>query len=210
MPAQLKALVRSLGDKLLNLVTTFSIVILKYVRYSFAGRAMKPNDKKEIDRLQEEPNKLKSDVSDGISLHVAHAVDEIGTNVEDIRLNVEDIGANLEDMGKFEKARRNLDAMFAKLVLDAQVSFDGSGQPLCQKGTRIDILEEIIRWAYDCSSVNVGWLRGPGGSGKSTVAQTIADHFRLLKQLGAYTFYTRAKSNPGLVIRMLSVLIHSK
>ena len=38
--AQLKALVRSLGanvEKLLNLVTTSSIVILKYVRYSFAG-----------------------------------------------------------------------------------------------------------------------------------------------------------------------------
>ena len=42
--AQLKALVRSLGtnvEKLLNLVTTSSIVILKYVRFSFAG---KPRD----------------------------------------------------------------------------------------------------------------------------------------------------------------------
>ena len=39
--AQLKAIVRSLGDnidKLLNLVTTSCIVILKYVRYSFAGK----------------------------------------------------------------------------------------------------------------------------------------------------------------------------
>ena len=67
---------------------------------------MKPNDKKEIDRLQEELNKLKSDVSDGISLHVARAVDEIGANVEDI-------GANLEDMGKFEEARRNLEDLLA-------------------------------------------------------------------------------------------------
>jgi len=107
--------------------------------------------------------------------------------VEGIRLNVEDIGANLEDMGKFEKARRILEDLFAKLELDAQVSFDGSGRPLCQKGTCIVILEEIIRWAYDCSSVNVGWLRGPAGSGKSTVAQTIADHFRLVKQLGPYS-----------------------
>ena len=42
--AQLKAMVRSLGDnidKLLNLVTTSCIVILKYVRYSFAS---KPRD----------------------------------------------------------------------------------------------------------------------------------------------------------------------
>ena len=81
---------------------------------------MKPNDKKEIDRLQEELNKLKSDVGDRISFHVAHAVDEIrtnlediGANVEDIGVNVEDIGANLEDMGNFEKARRNLEDLFA-------------------------------------------------------------------------------------------------
>ena len=92
----------------------------------------------------------------------------------------------------------------AELGLDAQISFDGSSRPLCQVGTRVDILEEIISWAHDCSSVIVGWLRGPAGSGKSTVAQTIADHFRLLKLLGAYTFYTRAKSNPGLVLRMLA------
>ena len=79
----------------------------------------------------------------------------------------------------------------AELGLDAQISFDGSGRPVCQEGTRIDILEEIISWAHDHSSVNVGWLRGPAGSGKSTIA-------------GAYTFYTRAKSNPGLVLRMLA------
>ena len=124
--AQLKAIVRSLGDnidKLLSLVTTSRIVVLKYVRYSFAGsslditspfasqypalgRALKPNDKKELDRLQEELDKMKSDVSDGIGLHVARAVDEIGANVEDI-------GANLEDMGKFEEARRNLEDLLA-------------------------------------------------------------------------------------------------
>ena len=80
---------------------------------------MKPNDKKEIDRLQEELNKLKSDVSDGISLHVAHAVDVIGMNVEGIGANVEDIGANLEDIGKFEEARRNLEDLCASESIHA-------------------------------------------------------------------------------------------
>ena len=52
--------------------------------------------------------------------------------------------------------------------------------------------------------MNVGWLRGLADSGKNTVAQTIADRFRLLKLLEAHTFYTQAKGNPGLVIRMLA------
>ena len=60
---------------------------------------MKPNDMKEIDRLQGDVRQLKSDVSEGIGLHTAHAVDEIGTN--------------LEDMGKSEEARRNLDDLLA-------------------------------------------------------------------------------------------------
>ena len=42
---------------------------------------------------------MKNDVSDGIVLHVSHAVDEIGTN--------------LEDMGKFDETRRNLEDLLA-------------------------------------------------------------------------------------------------
>ena len=92
---------------------------------------MKPNDKKEIDRLQEELNQLKSDVSDGIGLHVAHAVDEIGTNLEEIGTNLEGIEANLEDVGtnlgdigtnlegleKSEERRRNLEDLLASQSL---------------------------------------------------------------------------------------------
>ena len=52
--------------------------------------------------------------------------------------------------------------------------------------------------------MNVSWLRGLAGSGKNTVAQTIADRSRLLKLLEAHTFYSWAKSNPGLVLQMLA------
>ena len=38
---------------------------------------MKPNDKKEIDRLQEELDELKSDINQGVDLHIALAVQEM-------------------------------------------------------------------------------------------------------------------------------------
>ena len=49
----------------------------------------------------------------------------------------------------------------------------------CTKGTRADILERICRWAINSSpgSPSVFWLTGQAGSGKSTIACTIADHF---------------------------------
>lgn len=99
---------------------------------------MKPNDKKEIDRPQEELNQLKSDVSDGIGVHVEHAVDEIGTNLEEIGTNLENVGTNLEEVGanledvgtnlgdigtnlegleKSEERRRNLVALLASKFL---------------------------------------------------------------------------------------------
>ena len=78
---------------------------------------MKPNDKEDIDSLQEELKQLKSDVSDGIGLHIAHAVDEIGTNLEEMGANLVDVGTNLEGLEKSEERRRNLEALLASKSL---------------------------------------------------------------------------------------------
>ena len=50
---------------------------------------------------------------------------------------------------------------------------------VCTPGTRVRILDDIIRWAKDTSSdsPNVYWLFGHAGSGKSTLAYTIARRF---------------------------------
>jgi len=50
---------------------------------------------------------------------------------------------------------------------------------VCTQGTRVRILANITRWANDTSSESqtVYWLFGPAGSGKSTIAYTIARRF---------------------------------
>jgi hypothetical protein len=49
----------------------------------------------------------------------------------------------------------------------------------CTEGTRVDILERIYLWALNPSSdsPHVFWLTGQAGSGKSTIAYTVTDHF---------------------------------
>ena len=49
----------------------------------------------------------------------------------------------------------------------------------CTPNTRVAILEKIRNWAKDCSinSPPVYWLNGPAGTGKSTIAYTIAHDF---------------------------------
>ena len=49
----------------------------------------------------------------------------------------------------------------------------------CTAGTRVEILEDITKWANDSSSASpcVFWLTGHAGSGKTTIAYTIAKRF---------------------------------
>ena len=50
---------------------------------------------------------------------------------------------------------------------------------ICTPGTRVRILDDIITWANNTSpgSPNVYWLFGQAGSGKSTIAYSVASHF---------------------------------
>ena len=54
----------------------------------------------------------------------------------------------------------------------------------CTTGTREEILKEIIAWAEVTSadSPPVFWLTGQAGSGKTTIAYTVAQHFDELEE----------------------------
>jgi len=58
---------------------------------------------------------------------------------------------------------------------------------VCTPGTRVRILGDITRWANDTSSESqsVYWLFGPAGSGKSTIAYTIARRFEFASDADA-------------------------
>ncbi|KAF8327521.1 hypothetical protein F5887DRAFT_1164142, partial [Amanita rubescens] len=92
-------------------------------------------------------------------------------------------GIRLESWPRIDRARYN-------------VSLSRSA---CTPGTRVDILRRIHDWALDRSSNSapIYWLSGMGGTGKSTIAFTIADMFDDAKQqkdpriLGATYFCSR-------------------
>ena len=85
---------------------------------------------------------------------------------------------------------------------------DSSSRKLCLPGTRTRLLAKIIAWATESNVENDGknvlWLHGMAGSGKSTIATTIAQHFDKLQRQGAYLFFQRATSTPSTVIRTLA------
>ncbi|KAF9642143.1 hypothetical protein BDM02DRAFT_2540684 [Thelephora ganbajun] len=61
----------------------------------------------------------------------------------------------------------------------------------CLKGTRGAVLDEIELWARDSDKPPVYWLNGLAGTGKSTIAQTVAERIFADGQLGASFFCSR-------------------
>src|SRR5882762_7481506 len=85
----------------------------------------------------------------------------------------------------------------------------------CTQDTRTEILDTVYRW-FEGEVSEIGgalqtegnqhggifWLDGVAGTGKSTIAQTVANHFNRTRQLGASFFCSRDDaecSNVGLV-----------
>ena len=61
----------------------------------------------------------------------------------------------------------------------------------CLKGTRSAVLDEIELWTRDFDRPPVYWLNGLAGTGKSTIAQTIAERMFADGRLGASFFCSR-------------------
>ena len=83
----------------------------------------------------------------------------------------------------------------------------------CLKGTRGSVLEEIERWTRDLDKSPVYWLNGLAGTGKSTIAQTIAERTFADGRLAASFFCSRDfedRSNLRLIFPTLAVQLARK
>ena len=74
-----------------------------------------------------------------------------------------------------------LDRLHPSEKADHRSVLEGQGlkREACTDGTRVRILEDITKWADDrtLASPRVFWLTGQAGSGKTTIAYTIAKRF---------------------------------
>ena len=81
------------------------------------------------------------------------------------------------------------------------------------KGTRAVILDEIELWTRDFNKLPVYWLNGLAGTGKSTIAQTVAERTFAAGQLGASFFCSRDfedRSNLQFIFPTLAVQLARK
>lgn len=90
--------------------------------------------------------------------------------------------------------------MIDSLPYAEQAPFDSvtkQDDPRCLEETRTEVLKEIRAWAYGNEKSHIFWLSGAAGTGKSTIARTIAHTFNTRQELGASFFFVRGGGDAG-------------
>ncbi|KAF9786255.1 hypothetical protein BJ322DRAFT_775253 [Thelephora terrestris] len=97
--------------------------------------------------------------------------------------------------GTVDRVLKSMDPAEAVTLNDfrcaRQAEYRHGNRNRCLKGTRGTILDEIELWACDSYKAPVYWLNGLAGTGKSTIAQTIAERLFVEGRLGASFFCSR-------------------
>jgi len=101
-------------------------------------------------------------------------------------------------------------AQLKDLLVDPKDAVDHMHYPsnsFCLEGTRVAVLEDIKSWAKDPKSPTVCWLPGLAGTGKSTIARTIARDLKGSSFGGAF-FFKKGAGNRGNGRFLFSVIAY--
>ncbi|PAV14658.1 nucleotide-binding-oligomerization-domain like receptor [Pyrrhoderma noxium] len=93
-----------------------------------------------------------------------------------------------------------------KNILNPSI-FTGDDRPECLENTRKKTLEYIHDWVNAEGPPNVLLLIGAAGTGKSTIATTVAGMYQKKGQLGCHIFFVREKSDPRNVLQTIAYLL---
>ncbi|KAL0944803.1 vegetative incompatibility protein het-e-1 [Colletotrichum truncatum] len=97
-------------------------------------------------------------------------------------------------------------------------SADVQDSPKCESGTRLGILKRIHQWIDEPSAEPLFWLVGPAGTGKSTIARTVADFLYENNRLAAGYFFKRGEKGrndtarffPTIAMQLVDTIPHFK
>ncbi|KAF7514113.1 hypothetical protein GJ744_004438 [Endocarpon pusillum] len=96
-----------------------------------------------------------------------------------------------------------------KLPIALGASFDShkdEHNATCLPNTRVELLSEIMQWAKEGNGKPIFWLSGMAGTGKSTIARTIAESFAEKQRLGASFFFKRGDGDRGNATRFFTTI----
>ncbi|KAJ4016908.1 hypothetical protein NW761_015040 [Fusarium oxysporum] len=100
---------------------------------------------------------------------------------------------------------------FSQLPIAHSASFDSRAEqhnPTCLPNTRQELLDNIDHWIDDPNSKTVYWLNGMAGTGKSTIARTVAHSRSNRCDLVTSFFFKRGEIDRGNLNKLMSTLAY--
>lgn len=77
---------------------------------------------------------------------------------------------------------------------------------MCLENTRVEVLQEAMEWAADDSSRCIFWLKGLAGTGKSTIANTVAFRLKAGTRPVATFFFKRGHGDLAHVRKLIPTI----
>ncbi|KAH7196255.1 nucleoside phosphorylase domain-containing protein [Fusarium oxysporum] len=131
-------------------------------------------------------------------LEVTKKIIEVMQSLEE---KVNTINASIQDV--------NHSIALRHLPIAEGASFDSRDEqhnPKCLQNTRVELLKNICYWIDDPDSKTIFWLNGMAGTGKSTIARTVAQLRSGYGDLGASFFFKRGEPDRGSLARVVPTL----
>ncbi|KAF9643640.1 hypothetical protein BDM02DRAFT_3272924 [Thelephora ganbajun] len=149
---------------------------------------------REFGRIEGQLRSLSDKLEPGQLAEHAQCSQEVYWLLEDLRETIFDY--QVVQQNEIYDRRRKLVKPVEAAVLNTFPSAKGAeyrhgDRKRCLKGTRGAVLNEIELWARDFHKPSVYWLNGLAGTGKSAIAQTVAERIFADGQLGASFFCSR-------------------
>ena len=100
--------------------------------------------------------------------------------------------------------------LLEKLAYDADVSFssyENQRHRRCLENTRVEVLQQIMQSATSTSPQRIFWLKGKAGTGKSTVAITVASQLHYITKNFASYFFKRGFGDLAHVRKLIPTIV---
>jgi hypothetical protein len=85
-------------------------------------------------------------------------------------------------------------------------SYVNQHEDFCPPDTRTNLRSKIAEWAEPLDSKCIFWLNGMAGTGKSTIARTVAQTYKEKGRLGATFFFKKGEADRGNARYLMSAI----